>query len=130
MPQYDRGMRSPALAAVTAALAVLAPSVAGANNSASGLRGTVSLTPATPVCRDDDCTKPVRNYTLVFTRAGKSPVRVVTGAEGSYRVMLPPGTYRVSALRLRPPQRVTPATVRVRRGQVTVVDLLVDTGVQ
>jgi len=124
-------MRSSAFVAVIVALAALAASAGEAGVTASGLRGTVSLTPAAPVCLDDgDCTKPAPNFTLLFTRVGKSPVRVVTSTDGRYRVMLPPGTYAVTAPRLRPIGRITPAVVRVRRALVTVVDLLVDTGIQ
>jgi hypothetical protein len=122
------------LALVAAALTLLAPAVAGALASAapSGLRGTVALSPARPVCIEDErCTKPAAGFVLVFSRAGVAVARTTTRADGSYRVPLRPGTYTVRAPAApRIGSGVTPRLVRVCKERFVRVDLSIDTGLQ
>ena len=57
---------------------------------------------------------------------------VVTGADGSFAIQLPPGTYRVT-LEARPGMGVAKglrATVTVAAGQQTRVDIHLDTGLR
>jgi len=123
-------MRSSATAAISIVILTIAAGVALGAASTSGLRGTVSITPAAALCRDDDCTKPAVNLTILFTRAGAPTKRALTDATGHYRVLLPPGRYTVSAARTGPTTRITPTTARVPRDHISRVDILIDTGRQ
>lgn len=97
----------------------------------SGLRGLVTLYPATPVCIEDEpCSKPAADVMLQFRRGGRVAARVRTRADGSYRVMLAPGRYAVVAPQYRRGTGVTPRTVLVRKGRVARIDLEIDTGIQ
>lgn len=109
------------------ALIVAATSVA----AASGLRGLVTLSPIRPVCLEGrPCSKPAAGAVLVFRRNGHVVARVTTRPDGTYRVLLRPGTYTVVAPRHRIGSGVTPRTVRVPSGRVARVDLEIDTGIQ
>ena len=107
------------MAALLAALAI-----------GGGLFGTVTRSPATPVCRVGiPCGKPAVGVTLRFLRGGRVVRSVVTRAGGRYRVFLPPGTY---AVRVAPSSRFgvpRPATLAVDR-TLRRVDLVIDTGIR
>jgi len=69
---------------------------------ATGVRGTVSAGPTCPVERnppDPNCAeRPVAGAVLVFTdAAGTEVARATSAADGSFRVELAPGAYRVTA---------------------------------
>ena len=119
---------------VATALALLAPAVAGAmaTTPPSGLRGTAVLSPARPVCIEDEpCTKPAVGFVLVFSRAGVVAARTTTRADGSYRVPLRPGVYAVRAPAApRIGSGVTPRLVRVFKARFARADLTIDTGLQ
>ena len=119
---------------VAIALALLASAVAGAQASTapSGLRGTVVLSPARPVCSEDErCTKPAVGFMLVFSRAGVIVARTTTRADGSYRVPLRPGAYTVRAPATpRVGAGLTPRLVTVLKGRFARVDFTIDTGLQ
>src|SRR5438309_7481826 len=104
----------------TLLLALVLAGAAGARTTtiSSGLRGTVTRGPITPVCVvEQPCTEPARNVTLFFSRNARVVGRAVTNSEGRYRVGLPAGLYSV-----RRPGAVTigrklgtdPARVRAR----------------
>jgi hypothetical protein len=58
--------------------------------------GRVMLSPAAPVCYPGEpCSKPAPGFRLSFSR-GTSVARVRTDAQGRYRIVLSPGTYRVT----------------------------------
>ena len=119
-----------AVSLLAASLAAVMPS-ATASPSRSGLRGLVTLSPTRPVCIEGQpCSKPAAHVLLVFRRDGTVVARVTTGAEGWYRVLLPPGTYAIVAPRYVRGSGVTPRTVRVRAGRIVRVDLEIDTGIQ
>jgi hypothetical protein len=117
---------------ISVALLALAASSAVAETTAkSGLRGSVTLYPASPVCIEGDpCGKPAAHKLLVFRRDGRVVARVETRADGTYRVMLAPGRYGVAAPQYRRGVGVTPPTVLVRRAKITRIDLEIDTGIQ
>jgi hypothetical protein len=107
--------------------------IGGATTAAtgSGLRGLVTLSPMRPICLEEQpCAKPAAGAVLVFRRNGRAAARVTTRSDGTYRVILRPGTYTVVAPRYRIGSGVTPRTVRVPRGRVARVDLEIDTGIQ
>ncbi len=97
---------------------------------ASGLFGTVSRGPTTPVCRVGvPCSKPAVGVRLEFVRGGRVVRSVVTGARGAYRVLLPPGTYALRVEPRSPVGGVKPATVTVGSA-LRRVDVFVDTGIR
>jgi hypothetical protein len=97
----------------------------------SGLRGLVTRSPITPVCKQGlPCSAPARNTTLVFKRNG-SIVRTRTGNDGRYRVVLAPGSWSVQTGQIpRIGTGVRPGTVRVITGRFRVVNLNIDTGIR
>jgi hypothetical protein len=65
---------------------------------ASGIEGTLVISPSTPVCVvGRPCSAPAPGVTLVFERAGQAVATTVTGTGGEYRVALPSGPYTVRA---------------------------------
>ena len=88
------------LLAVAAALMTgLGAVPAAGSQTDTGLRGKVLRGPISPVCRSDvPCYVPFKG-TLVFTRvvslSGAPAKRAQTAADGTYRVLLAPGRYRV-----------------------------------
>ena len=81
------------------ALAVLVLTSAAAPQAVGKtvVAGTVRLDPATPVCYvGEPCSKPAPGFRLAFSR-GATVTRVRTDDQGRYRVVVPPGTYRVAS---------------------------------
>jgi hypothetical protein len=114
-----------------ALLALAALPTAAETAAKSGLRGAVTLYPASPVCIEGEaCSKPAGNTLLVFRRDGRVAARVETRADGTYHVILKPGRYVVVAPAYRRGVGVTPRTVLVRRAKIARVDLEIDTGIQ
>jgi len=97
----------------------------------SGLQGTVTKGPTTPVCRQDEpCTAPAR-VTLLFQRPGRAAVKVGTTALGTYRAILPAGYYTVKiAGRTGLIPTIHPRRVHVRVGHVDRLDFDIDTGIR
>ena len=94
----------------------------------SGLYGTVTRGPITPVCvAEQPCSAPVSGAVIVFSRSGGEAARTRTATNGTYRIALTPGTYLVRVLQARP---VDPATAGVPRGHFRHVDFSIDTGIR
>ena len=96
----------------------------------SGLHGTVTKGPTTPVCRAGrPCSAPAQ-VTLLFRRAGHT-YRTRSSATGAYRITLAPGTYSVSTLeRIGIARNIKPRLVHVRRGHDDRLDFSIDTGIR
>ena len=110
------------------ALAVAAAGSAHATTVRSGLYGTVMRGPITPVCAlEVPCDEPAAGAVLVFTREGREVARTRVRQDGSYRIALAPGTYRVRAVSRRP---LDPSTVTVRPRRFRHVDFSIDTGIR
>jgi hypothetical protein len=96
----------------------------------SGLHGTVTKGPTTPVCREGvPCSAPAQ-VTLLFQRAGRT-TRVRSTAAGRYRAILTPGYYTVRTVErigIRP--NIRPQRVHVRAGHVDRLDFSIDTGIR
>ena len=109
---------------------------AGSGTAAGGtrsavLQGTVLVAPAAPVCMPRvPCMRPAAGVVLAFSRAGVVRARVTTGAEGSYRVALAPGTYGVRVTRPEGVHRLSPSVVSVSAGQVKRTTFYLDTGIR
>lgn len=97
----------------------------------SGLRGVVTRSPITPVCREGiPCSAPAKNTSLVFSRGEKS-VTTETDSVGHYRVALSPGWWRVRTATVpRIGSGIEPHTVRVFAARFRVVNLDIDTGIR
>ena len=98
----------------------------------SGLHGTVSRGPITPVCRVGvPCDAPAVGAVLVFSRRGHSAVRVRAGSGGRYSVHLEPGYYTVA---ISPVPRIgfglRPARVHIAPGIDAHLDFSIDTGIR
>jgi hypothetical protein len=86
--------------------------------------------PVTPVCMVGvPCSRPAAGLVLAFRRGGSDRAHVTTAKDGTYRVMLAPGTYgvRVTHPATRP---VKPATVTVDAGWIKRVSFYIDTGIR
>jgi hypothetical protein len=117
------------LATAVLTLAVAAAGASGATRS--GLKGLVVIDPAFPVCRVGvPCTKPARYVTLTFSLRGRVVASTRTGADGSYRVTLKPGTYAVAVPKQRPGSGLLPRRVAVRSGLYRRVVFKLDIGIQ
>jgi hypothetical protein len=112
------------------AIALLVPAAAtDAAGTATGLHGTVSS--GRPVCIEGrSCTQPAAGVVLVFRRDRETVVRATTQANGTYRLQLRRGLYRVFVEGGRPIARITPSTVRVVPGRVRRIDFALDRGLQ
>jgi hypothetical protein len=98
----------------------------------SGLHGTVSRGPITPVCRVDvPCGAPAVGAVLVFSRRGQAAARVRTGVDGRYSVHLEPGYYTVAISQApRIGFGLRPTRVHVAPGVDAHLDFSVDTGIR
>jgi len=97
----------------------------------SGVQGVVTRGPVRPVCAPAaPCTAPAPGERIVFTR-GTHRYAVTTDARGRYRIVLPPGTYRVRLARLRlVGVGLEPAVVVVPRGRFATRNFSYDTGIR
>ena len=98
----------------------------------SGLHGTVSRGPITPVCRvGDPCSAPAIGAVLVFSRRSQAVARVRTGIGGKYSVHLEPGYYTVA---ISPVPHIgfglRPSRVHVAAGVDGHLNFSVDTGIR
>ena len=98
----------------------------------AGLHGFVTRGLTMPVCYEHiPCEEPAAGVTLTFTQVNGTKVRrAVTRATGFYRVALPVGgryAVKVTGGRV---AKLTPASVRARRGLDARLDFYIDTGIQ
>jgi hypothetical protein len=118
-----------------ALLLALVPAALGATSThdiaLSGLRGIVTRSPITPVCRQGvPCSAPAKNTSLVFSRGEKS-VKTQTDSFGHYRIALAPGWWNVRTATVpRIGSGIEPHTVRVLAARFRVVNLDIDTGIR
>jgi hypothetical protein len=123
------------LAKYALVILALAPAALGATSThsvaPSGLRGVVTRSPITPVCREGiPCSAPAKNMTLVFLRSGRT-VMTRTDSRGRYRIVLAPGWWKVStATAPRIGSGIEPRTVRVSGARFRVVNFAIDTGIR
>jgi hypothetical protein len=96
------------------------------------LAGVVMRGPVSPVCvAEQPCDMPAKNVTLLFTRRGQPVGRIVTGADGRYRLRLPAGLYTVRRASVTGiDRRLSPTRAQVRGGAVVHVEFHIDTGIR
>ena len=115
-----------------AVLGLLVDAGAHATPLSSGLRGTVTRGPISPVCvAEQPCSEPARNVTLVFSVGDHIVGRTITDAAGRYRIRLAPAGYQVSrTVQPRIGRGLEPDHARVFPGRFTRVDFSIDTGIR
>ena len=98
----------------------------------TGVAGTALIDPARPVCTiDEPCTRPDGHELLAFWRSSQRVATVTTRADGTFRVTLRPGVYRVTLPRRSGfASRLTPVQVRVPRSGFVRVTFHVDVGIR
>jgi hypothetical protein len=96
----------------------------------SGLHGTVTKGPTTPVCREGVPCSAAAQVTLVFRRPGHV-YRARSAPNGRYEIRVPAGYYSVSTVeRIGIVRNIRPHAVHVRRGHVDKLDFAIDTGIR
>jgi hypothetical protein len=106
-----------------AIVALVLAALGGAATVKTNVRGIVVGGPAVTCPRDQPCDPVLKPAFVVFSRAGRTPVRARIGPSGGFAVHLAPGRY---AIRLAPPQRrLTPSSVRVPAAGVVHLRLVV-----
>jgi Carboxypeptidase regulatory-like domain len=103
--------------------------------AASGrLEGSVSRGPLAPVERPGILNSaPVAGAAIeIATPAGKKIATVQSDSNGRYSAQLPPGTYRVVVTSPAAAfhRKNVPATVTLKAGQITRLDIRLDTGIR
>jgi hypothetical protein len=123
-------MRSVMAFAAVLVVAVAAVATAPAATQ-SGIRGVVIKGPITPVCRaGTPCSAPAAGVVLLVVRNGATVARATTARDGSFRVVLPPGSYLIRLTKASVPGGMAPRAVRVRAGRFELVKLMIDTGIR
>lgn len=124
---------------LAAFLLVLAASCAGPRApeaTDSGVEGIVLAGPTCPVERaDSPCPDQPAEAEIQVTDPDTQEVILVarSGADGRFRIPLPPGEYVLLALPARPagpPVSSKPEPVTVRAGRFTEITLRIDTGIR
>jgi hypothetical protein len=102
---------------------------------ASGIEGSVTIGPVSAENQDSSSHgyEPFET-TIVFKEAAmeREVAAVRSGADGTFRVSLPPGEYIVepaSSNQFVPPYS-DPQRVTVRQGRVTFIEIIYDTGIR
>lgn len=100
--------------------------------TASGAHGKVLIDPARPVCAiDQPCSAPDANETLAFWRGAKRVASTTTGPDGTFRVTLAPGIYRVTTPHRRGLKgSITPMEIRIPKARNIRVVFRVDIGIR
>jgi hypothetical protein len=125
---YAGVSRAVILALALALLAACGNAAGGPTTGKTVVRGSVVLSPASPVCRiGSSCTRPLPGLELVFSRNGKVAARVKSGAHGRYRVALQPGRYAVTTSRR---GALRPRRVRIRAAARAAVNFSFDAGIR
>ena len=128
-------MAHPYLSAIGAAAVALLAMTTMAETpipGASGIEGTVVVSPSRPgpITKDDPGVAPVRN-TQFLVKAGDTTVKTfTTDAEGRFQVALPPGRYVVTPPGAAPPIGRWRFEADVVAGQITKVTWTADSGMR
>ena len=123
-------MKRIAAALVVVLLVVVALSLlgAGSSGSRSGLRGTVLISPSSPVCQGrSGCSRPAAHALLRFWRGAKVVAHTRTDAKGRFRLALGPHSYAVTSA---PGGTLRPARVAVASGSYRRVTFRLDIGIR
>ena len=105
---------------------------AAAAIAASGAHGTVLIDPARPVCAiGQPCSAPDAHEQLVFWRGTTRVATTTTAADGTFRIALAPGLYRVTLPKRRPMRAtIAPLEIRIPKGRDIRIVFRVDIGIR
>ncbi len=96
----------------------------------TGIEGRITIGPSTPVARaGEPNTRPYQATIAVLDADGREVTRFATDADGRFRVLLAPGTYRLRPEARGPFPRGS-ETVTVTAGTLTHVDIGFDSGIR
>jgi hypothetical protein len=100
--------------------------------AASGAHGKVLIDPARPVCAvGQPCSAPDAHEQLVFWRGTARIAATTTASDGTFRVVLAPGVYRVTLPKRRPMRAtVAPLEIRIPKERDIRVVFRVDIGIR
>jgi hypothetical protein len=91
----------------------------------SGVYGKVLIDPAKPVCSmAEPCSAPDGHDVLAFWLGGRRVATTTTRPDGSFRLALPPGLYRLARADPRAQRRLRPARPESRRRHPLTVRLV------
>jgi hypothetical protein len=98
----------------------------------SGIRGTVTLGPTSPVQQQGESgTEPYSADLVIKPQGGRSSVaRVKSDSDGRFSAVLEPGTYVIRAASAQSPPSLKPVTVTVQAHQFTEVVVPFDSGIR
>jgi hypothetical protein len=98
----------------------------------TGVSGVALVGPSCPVAREDEpCPdKPWPGVVVARTLSGVEAGRATTNAEGRFVIQVPPGTYNVVTLTSGIFPAPASVQARVIAGQMTQVELLLDSGIR
>jgi hypothetical protein len=98
----------------------------------SGIRGTVTLGPTSPVQQQGESgTEPYSADLVIKPQGGRSSVaRVKSDSDGRFSAVLEPGTYVIRAASAQSPPSLKPVTVTVQVHQFTEVVVPFDSGIR
>ena len=111
----------------------LAIVVLPAGTATSGIQGTVTRWPITPVCQVAvPCASPYQAMLTIQNASGVVIARIQSGIDGHYAVTLPAGRYTVVPLSPvgQSLPRAAPVQIDVLTGQFTIADIQYDTGIR
>jgi hypothetical protein len=125
----DATRRSVLLCTVLASLTFIPVALA---TPTQGIRGSVTLGPTCPVQREgESCEQPYAATLLLYRTGSRSRPRTLkSGADGTFRVALRAGRYRLVPKNGVPYPRAEPQIVIVRSGRFTRVVVAYDTGIR
>ncbi len=120
---------------IAGVLLVLAVSCSGGTIATSGVAGTVTIGPTCPELQDGDRCERVPFETTLLIRelkTGRKVITVQSGADGAFRVELPPGDYILEPASqggfLPPYADSQQVTIHAR--QFTVIEMAYDSGIR
>jgi len=114
-------------------LAAVACGNGSAGDTGSGIEGRVTIGPQCPVEQmGSPCPDAPYEALITVTRDGNTVEQTHSGADGTFRIALPPGTYRVVAGPVDGSSMPFGRQVEVvvQAGTLTHVDLSVDSGIR
>ncbi len=98
----------------------------------SGIRGTVTLGPTSPVQQQGEPgNQPYSADLVIKPQGGRSSVaRVTSDSDGRFSAVLEPGTYVIRAASAQSPPSLKPVTVTVQPHRFTEVTVPFDSGIR
>lgn len=97
----------------------------------TGITGTITLGPITPVCKiGTPCDKPYQGTVIVKTMDGKEITQFTSSGDGLFTVALQPGTYWLTSVNTMARPHMQPQQVVVNNGQLTTLHIQFDTGIR